>query len=41
MSSLDMVSLNKVGDLLGPMSKIDHEMLSKPLHEEFNSSLNV
>lgn len=29
------------GPLLGPMNQIEHEILSKPLEEEFASSLNV
>jgi len=33
--------LNKVGVHLGPMNEIDHEILTKPLDFELNSSLNV
>ena len=41
MSSLDLVTLNKVGVHLGPLNEIDHEILSKSLDYELNSSLNV
>jgi hypothetical protein len=39
LASLDLVGQS--ASLLGPMNKVEHEILSKPLEEEFASSLNL